>query len=309
MLSIVTPSFNQRVFLEETIRSVLLQNYPALEYMVIDGGSTDGSQELLEKYGEHLSYWISEPDKGQCDALNKGLRRSCGEIWAYINSDDRYAAGTFQKVVERFVTGDSPLWITGEATYIDVAGSFVSHLVPGAAVSVAATLTRWKGVAPVAIQVSNFMSRRVLDEFGYFDPSLHFSMDFEFGLRLMAQGITPLVISEVLAEARLHPASKTVSKGSKGEFLREDVMIAERFLYCLSDEERSAAMQHLDDARYWVWLRDLNSRNASAGLANAIGRLLRSCTTRERRFLIRRATAGMLRRWFLSGSRDNPLTS
>ncbi|MCX6000590.1 MAG: glycosyltransferase family 2 protein, partial [Chloroflexi bacterium] len=100
-VSIITPSFNQASFIEETIRSVLLQNYPALDYLVIDGGSNDGTVEILRRYEPWLR-WVSEPDQGQTDAINKGLRLAKGSVLAYLNSDDTYLAGTIHAVVEHF---------------------------------------------------------------------------------------------------------------------------------------------------------------------------------------------------------------
>ena len=121
-ISIVTPSFNQVQFIEETILSVINQNYPNLEYIIIDGGSTDGSVEIIKKYEKHLTYWVSEPDNGHGHALNKGFARSTGEIMAWINSDDKYYPYTFSAVADIFNTFSDINWIQGKNSWIDKSG-------------------------------------------------------------------------------------------------------------------------------------------------------------------------------------------
>jgi cellulose synthase/poly-beta-1,6-N-acetylglucosamine synthase-like glycosyltransferase len=118
-LSIVTPSYNQGQFLEMTIRSVLLQGYPNLEYVVIDGGSSDGSVEILKKYDRFISYWVSEPDEGQTDAINKGLLKTDGDYLGWINSDDTYVKGSFTKVVSAFEQNPESVLVHGNRILMD----------------------------------------------------------------------------------------------------------------------------------------------------------------------------------------------
>ena len=125
-ISIVTPNFNQGQFIEQTILSVLNQNYPNLEYIVIDGGSTDNSVEIIKKYEKHLTYWVSEKDKGQYHALQKGLSMATGDIITYLNSDDIFAQNTFEIVTEIFSKFPQIEWLTGLGARIDEKGRVVS---------------------------------------------------------------------------------------------------------------------------------------------------------------------------------------
>ena len=124
-ISIVTPSYNQGQFIEETIRSVLLQGYPNLEYIIIDGGSSDNSVDIIKKYEPWLSYWVSEPDKGQSHAINKGFKLATGEIYAWINSDDYYLHGAFAVVGEAFTGLQEKAILLGYGDVVDVEGVFL----------------------------------------------------------------------------------------------------------------------------------------------------------------------------------------
>ena len=118
-ITIVTPSFNQSKFLERTIISVLNQNYPNMEYIIIDGGSTDGSVDIIKKYEKYLTFWCSEKDKGQSDAINKGFEHGTGEIYAYLNSDDLFLPGTLQYIAEAFKSNKNYDLIYGSIYIID----------------------------------------------------------------------------------------------------------------------------------------------------------------------------------------------
>ena len=188
-ISIVTPSFNQVRFLEDTMRSVLCQGYPNLEYIVIDGGSTDGSVELIRRYSEHLSYWASEPDDGQYDAINKGFAQSSGEIMAWINSDDMYLLWTLDIVAEIFGTCPEIQWLTSVAhMYWDQHGRAVRCCI-GEGFNRAAFYRGRNGGCPAfqsrfITQESTFWRRGLWDAAGaYVDSGLDLAGDFELWAR------------------------------------------------------------------------------------------------------------------------------
>ena len=180
-VTVVTPSFNQGRFIEETIRSVLLQGYPNLEFIIIDGGSTDRSVDIIHRYKDWLSYWVSEADKGQSDAINKGWKRSSGEIVAWINADDTYCPGAIQSVVEIFREKDNIVLVNGAGNRIDVHGKSVSSIMRSQDINPYAMIEQSGGVPS---QPSVFFRKRVLDEVGFLNTELHYAMDWEFWIRI-----------------------------------------------------------------------------------------------------------------------------
>ncbi len=122
LVSIITPSYNQAHYLEATIRSVLEQDYSEIEYIIVDGGSTDGSREIIERYSSRLAWWVSEKDRGQTDAINKGFGRAHGEILAWINSDDTYEPGAVAQAVEYLQANPQVGMVYGDARFIDGEG-------------------------------------------------------------------------------------------------------------------------------------------------------------------------------------------
>ncbi len=203
-VTIVTPSLNQAAFLERTILSVLNQGYPNLEYLVIDGGSTDGSREIIKKYEKHLSYWVSEPDEGQSQAINKGLRRATGEWVAFQNSDDVFLPGAFKAFAEAFEKNPDAEALYGDILLIDSEDQVEE-------VWLTAPTRFWLQVAFPG-QVHNqalFWRRSLLDRIGFLREDLHFCFDYEYFLRILAFTSKVRHIDRYLGAFRRHAAAKT----------------------------------------------------------------------------------------------------
>jgi glycosyltransferase involved in cell wall biosynthesis len=219
-LSIVTPSFNQAQYLEQTILSVLEQNYAPLEFIIIDGGSTDGSVEVIRKYESRLAFWVSEKDRGQAHALNKGLEHATGEVVAYLNSDDLYLPGAFAAVINYFQDHPECDWLCGDTLMFGegVAEVTVDTDVPRSA----AHALSWAYTAP---QPGMFWKRELLRE--GFDDRWRYCFDHELYVRLLLAGHKCHHLPVTVAAYRLHPTSKTVAEG--GLFDREFDQIAELY--------------------------------------------------------------------------------
>lgn len=202
-ISIVTPSFNQAEFIEETIQSVLHQEYPGVEYIIIDGGSEDGSENIIRKYEDQLTFWVSEPDAGQTDAINKGLRHATGDIVAYINSDDSYCPGTFLKIAEYFEQNHDVAMVYGDVLRTDRNGEYLTTFRPSKL-----NFTKWLGDRFHIPQPAVFFRHCILDEIGYFDPRYQLGMDKEYWTRIMLNyrvGYLP----EILAKMRIYKEAKS----------------------------------------------------------------------------------------------------
>ena len=208
LVSIVTPSFNQGRFLRRTIDSVLSQDYPHIEYLVLDGGSTDESVEILRDYGDRF-FWRSRRDRGQTDAINQGLRLARGDILAYLNSDDVLLPGAVARVVEYFQQNLGYDLIYGNARHIDEDDRSLGDY-PTATYDFDRLLQ-----SCCICQPATFWRRRVLDYIGLFDDSLHFAMDYEYWLRLGRSGGRLVHVPEFLACSRLYAETKTLSARMK----------------------------------------------------------------------------------------------
>jgi glycosyltransferase involved in cell wall biosynthesis len=201
-MTIVTPSFNQARFLERTIRSVLDQGYPNLEYIVMDGGSTDGSIDIIRRYEGRLTHWTSGPDAGQSAAINAGWRMATGEIIAWQNSDDVYLPGALRAAGEAFAAHPDAVLVYGKTQRMDADGVPLGTM--GSPYR-ARTLLYSHQVIPLT---SAFFRRSAVEAVGPLDESLHYSMDLDLLLRL-TQLADPVMIPETLAQATIHADAKT----------------------------------------------------------------------------------------------------
>ncbi|MBN4050649.1 glycosyltransferase [Gammaproteobacteria bacterium AH-315-M22] len=223
-ITVVTPSYNQAQFLEDTIKSVLGQKYPNLEYIVIDGGSTDNSVDIIKKYNDQISYWVSEKDNGQAHAVNKGFVRASGDIVGWLNSDDIYLPGTLASVVDYFkqysdseviygnhvVTDqyNNPLWIKKELPF---------------------SIRRLEHHSYMS-QPATFIKRSAIDKVGLLDESLYFLLDWEYFIRL-GKVCKFRHVPETFATYRLHEIAKTAVQSGQQRFTEEKESVIERHRY------------------------------------------------------------------------------
>jgi glycosyltransferase involved in cell wall biosynthesis len=204
-ISIVMPSFNQEPFIEEAIRSVLLQGYGDLEFIVIDGGSTDGTVDIIRKYEPWLSFWVSERDSGQADALSKGFGRSTGKILAWLNSDDIYCKEAL-RLVGRYYSEYPETGLLYGDTEVIGADHGVIHRIRGQDANLELLLTR--NIIP---QPSAFFSRQAFENAGGINSDLHFIMDYELWIRMMLQGVRLHYVPQLLSRFRWYQISKSGS--------------------------------------------------------------------------------------------------
>lgn len=205
LISVVTPSFNQAHFLEATILSVLEQDYPDIEYMIVDGGSTDGSVEIIQKYAHRLKWWVSEPDKGQTDAINKGFTRADGQVLAWLNSDDTYQPGALREAVNFLSEHPDVGMVYGDTNFIDEHGAVIGRF-PAAQTDYRRLRHGYVHIPQQAAFFRTELWRRV----GPLDPSFYFAMDYDLWVRLAA--VSKLVfLPRLWANFRLHGQGKTIA--------------------------------------------------------------------------------------------------
>jgi GT2 family glycosyltransferase len=248
LVSIVTPSFNQANYLEQTIQSVLKQDYASIEYLIVDGGSTDGSVEIIRKYEERLVYWVSEKDSGQAEAINKGLAHARGEIVAWLNSDDYYLPNAVSSAVKVLEENPDVVMVYGDMLAVDEYGQII-NLLKYRQLSLEDLLC-----FQIIGQPSVFFRKEALEKTGFLDPTFHFLLDHHLWIRLAQQGRI-LHVSQTWAAARYHAGAKNRAKAA--DFGREAFRILD---WAMSQPDlaeavsrvsrRARASAHRVDARY-----------------------------------------------------------
>lgn len=208
-ISIVTSNYNYGEFLEETIRSVLLQGYPNLEYIVIDGGSTDNSIEIIQRYEKYLTYWVSKPDKGQTDAINQGYEKCTGNIFSWLNSDDTYTEGVLWKVAEYFRNQYQIIAGGCRNLYIDAGYEEIIHSPKW---GFKRYLRFWSYPSDTFFpQPSVFLAKEVSDKCFPLDYSLYCAMDQQYFLRALIQKPQRINVEEIWVNMKYHGKNKTGS--------------------------------------------------------------------------------------------------
>jgi glycosyltransferase involved in cell wall biosynthesis len=235
-ISVVTPSFNQGEYVEETLRSVIDQDYPELEYIVLDGGSSDGSRDIIERYADRLAFWRSAADGGQAAALREGFERATGDIFTWVNSDDLLAPGALLKVAETWRRHGGGVLVVGACQLFDARGQGRRHMA-----SFQAALDAPQPMHPEQIfdlarhwfpgeffyQPEVFFPRDVYERIGGIDPSYYYTMDYDLWARFALAATPVVVIDETLAHYREHDEQKTSDRRA---LYREMVTTANMYL-------------------------------------------------------------------------------
>ena len=208
-VSIITPSFNQAAFLEETMRSVLEQDYPNIEYIIMDGGSKDGSLEIIQKHAGQLAAWESKPDRGQTDAINQGFAKASGEILAWLNSDDILLPGAVSAAVKALQANPQAGMVYGNALLINAEGKKIGDF-PAAQTDLRKLRQGYVHIP----QQASFFRADLWKQVGPLDPSFYFAMDYDLWVRLAAKA--PLLyVPELWAAFRLHGDAKSIASDDR----------------------------------------------------------------------------------------------
>ena len=234
-ISIITPSFNQGAYLERTIRSVLQQNYPDLEYVIIDGGSTDNSVEVIKKYESKIHYWVSEKDSGQSEAINKGFKLVTGDIIAWINSDDWYEEDVFHEIVRNYKKNPNGIWV-GDCTRHYMTTKKTRLLKP--VIPTFTSLLRYWRKSFCPAQPSIFFPRQALNAAGLLDESLRYAMDLDLWLK-MSKNFRFYYVNKNLSNYLIHKDSKSGSGNGFKKFRPEWKSVCFKHLRSATAKEKA----------------------------------------------------------------------
>ena len=295
-ITIVTPSYNQAQYIEQTIRSILDQGYPNLEYVIIDGGSTDGSVDIIRRYEDRLAYWVSEKDRGQTHAINKGMERATGDVRAYLNSDDCLEPGCLSHVGEFFQNNPKAQWLAGGCRVFGE-GIETWHLHPEIWTDLADVLLPWTRPQRYVFPQSGacFMRRSLVEQLGPYDETLHYSMDMEYYTRAAFSGAMMHIIPNVLAGWRWHPNAKSWKQGVAYAFRKDELIILERYMDQLPVDQYQRAKREYSAQSQEVIIREANYLINGGSRYKGL-RMLASLGLRSPAWLCRRPWLGGVRR-------------
>ncbi len=291
-ISIVTPTYNQAGYIEQTIDSILSQNYPDLEYIIIDGGSTDNTVEIIKKYEKHLKFWVSEKDKGQANAINKGLNYCTGEIFNWLNSDDYLEAGALQNIARSFEE-------TGADAVAGKVNNFTSkssEIIANQNLTANGLMCWRRGVQ--FVQPGVWMRRQHFIDCGGINEKFHYAFDWDLLIRYLYRFPKVAYIDDVLVHFRIHDDSKTGSSLEK--FAAEERTIIKTLL-------TDAAYVGLhDDAAYktrrsdWVKFLQETIDNTELSRTGKMAKILSQLSAQPADWSVRRMTLGAIKNIFVS---------
>lgn len=255
LFTIITPSFQQAAYLGQTLESVVSQDFKDFEYLVYDGGSTDGSVEIIKSFGKKLAHWESAIDGGQAAAINKGLARASGKWVAFLNSDDWYLEGALAHIARFIEVNPEAQWICSGVEYRQDNGRSWGVKQPS---FVGFSPKEWLMLKNVCPQPGVFVRRDVLLKCGFLDTTLQFAMDLDWWIRFSEKGFRPNVLSNAVAVFRIHDGSKTMSSGRR--FINDHRRILERYRSAMEDKDAQEIEAYLSNREHEFDLYELAER-------------------------------------------------